>query len=118
MSVTLDQLAEAIQQAAAESAKTNHILRTDVLPRLDSLEGIVREAGLNGSTPLLKQFLEEYGQQHLREQAWQTVRSDLTRRFGWLRSPRSWIKATFYAVLGGIGWQLAAGHLPHIPGIH
>lgn len=91
--------------------------KNEVLPRLDALERKVDNAGLNGSTPLLKAFLEQYGATYVRRQAWQTVRSDLKHRLRFLAPGKHWITVLFSAVLGGVGWQIASGHfgLPHIP---
>ena len=117
MTVTLDELAAAITTAASESAQTNQTLQTDVLPRLERLENIAKDSGLNGHTPLLKAFLEQYGATYVRRQAYLTVRSDLAHRLRIFRQPRAWIKAFFYAVLGGLGWQMVS-HPPHVPGLH
>ena len=118
MTVTLDELANALQTAADESAQTNRILNDEVIPRLGRLEVVVSESGLNGHTDLLKKFLDNYAAGQTKDQAWAVVRADLGHRFRWLRSPKSWLKAVFYAILGGLGWQIASGHPPHIPGIH
>ena len=113
---TLEDLAGLLEQSANESAKTNELLNHEVMPRLDRLDGTVKEAGLNGHTALLKQFLDEYAAGQSKAQAWATVRADIGHRFHFLSSPRSWVKALFYAAIGGLGWKIVSGfQLPHLP---
>lgn len=113
---TLDELAQLLEQSAGESAKTNTLLNEEVLPRLDRLDATVKEAGLNGHTSLLKKFLDEYAAGQSKEQAWATVRADVRHQLRFLASPRGWLRALFYAVLGGLGWRLVSGlTLPHFP---
>ena len=97
-------------------------LREDVLPRLDALEGgqeeikqTIASAGLNGHTPLLKEFLDQYGATAVRRQAWRTVRQEVR---GWLRplAPgKRWIGYLLVGSLGAVGWQLTQDLLPLIP---
>lgn len=109
--------------AQVTPAHVLEVIQTGVIPRLDTLEGrfdglegTIREAGLNGHTPLLKAFLEQYAGTYQTRQAWQTVRSDVAHRFRFLAQPKAWLRAIFYAVLGGLGWEIASGHLPpHFP---
>ena len=91
------------------------LVTTQVIPRLDALEATVKESGLNGHTPYLKAFLEQYAATYVQRQAWQTVRADIAHRFRFLSQPKSWLKALFYAVLGGLGWKLVSGlNIPHL----
>ena len=138
------------EQFSVEAQATNaHVLqavaefKSEIVLRLDALEGAVAElkdgqaslkadvaevkatvdnAGLNGHTPLLKAFLEQYGATYVKRQAWLTVRSDIAHRFRWLRQPKSWLRTIFYAGLGGLGWEfvshLSGFHPPHIFGLH
>lgn len=84
--------------------------------KVDRLEGTVKESGLNGYSPYLKSFLEQYSATYVQRQAWLTVRADIGHRLHWLSSPKSWLKALFYAAIGGLGWKLVSGlNLPHLP---
>lgn len=109
MATTLEELAAALKTAADESAKTNAKIDDEIVPRLDHLDTQIKEAGLNGHTALLRQFLDDYAAGQSKEQAWRVVRADLARRFTWLASPKGWVRALFYAVLGGLGWKLVSG---------
>lgn len=82
-----------------------------ILGRIDRLEGIVKESGLNGHTDLLKAFLEQYAATYTRRQAWLTVRGDVGHRLRWLATPKGWLKVIGAAFLGGIGWALASHYL-------
>lgn len=114
------------EQFSVEAQATNaHVLqavadlKSEIIPRLDTLEGKVDAAGLNGHTELLKKFLDEYAAGQSTRQAYAKVRADIGRRFGFLSQPKSWVKALFYAVLGGLGWKLVSGFsFPHLPFIH
>jgi len=106
-------------EAQVTPAHVLQVIREEVIPRLDTLDGSVsdlqeltKEAGLNGHTPLLKAFLEQYAGTYQTRQAWLTVRSDLAHRLRWLASPRAWIRAIFYGALGAIGYGLVSGGLP------
>ena len=94
------------------------VLNQQVIPRLDKLEETVRDSGLNGHTPYLKAFLEQYAGTYATRQAWITVKSDLKHRFRFLTQPRAWFRTIFYASLGAIGWEListSVAHPPHLP---
>lgn len=113
---TLDELAQLLEQSAGESARTNELLNQEVMPRLDRLDATVKEAGLNGHTSLLKKFLDEYAAGQSKQQAWAVVRADVGGRFRFLASPKGWLRALFYAAIGGLGWKLVSGlTLPHWP---
>jgi hypothetical protein len=99
--------------AQTATAATQGVVQ--ILGRVDHLERVVTEAGLNGHTDLLKSFLEQYAATYTQRQAWQTVKSDIGHRLHWLSSPKAWVKAFFYAGLGGLGWKLVSGiPFPHL----
>lgn len=114
------------EQFPVEAQATNaHVLKavaefkTEVNGRFDTLEGKVDEleqtvtkAGLNGHTPLLKKFLEEYSETATARQAWRTVQGDLKHRLRFLAPGKHWLTVLLGAIIGGIGWQIASGHLP------
>jgi hypothetical protein len=103
-----------IQVTQVTPAHVVELIRDQVIPRLDRLERTVKDSGLNGHTPYLKAFLEQYAANSTSRQAWDTVRQDISYRFRFLSSPRAWIKALFYASIGGLGWKLVSGaSLPH-----
>ena len=112
-----------ILEAQVTPAHVLQVIRDEVIPRLDSLDGSVAElqetakdAGLNGHTPLLKAFLEQYAHTYQERQAWLTLRGAWGHRLRWLASPKAWLRAIFYASLGGIGYGLVQIHsdvLPH-----
>ena len=114
---TLEELGQLLESSAAESTRTNKLLNDEVIPRLGRVEDLVADAGLNGHTALLKKFLDEYAAGQTRAQAWAVVRADMGQRFGFMRQPKAWIKALFYAMLGGLGWQMVS-HPPHLPFVH
>jgi len=116
---TLEELGQLLETSAAESGKTNLLLNEQVIPRLDRLEGIVGESGLNGHTELLKKFLDEYAAGQTRAQAWGVVGADLGRRLKFLAPSRRWIGYLLIGALGAIGWQLTDTFLTtgHLPGI-
>jgi hypothetical protein len=87
-------------------------MKEEVVPRLDKLEDTVKEAGLNGHTPYLKAFLEQYAATYVSRQAWATVRSDLKHRLRFLAPGRHWLTVLISAIIGGIGWQIASGKVP------
>lgn len=116
MPTTLEELAAALHTAADESAQTNKKIDTEILPRLDRLDATVKEAGLNGHTSLLKKFLDEYAAGQSKEQAWSVVRADVRHKLRFLASPKGWLKALFYAAIGGLGWKIVSGlQFPHFP---
>ena len=79
--------------------------------RLDKLEAVVKDSGLNGYSPYLKKFLQDYADTSVQKQAWLTVQSDLAHRLRWVTTPKAWLRVVFYAVLGGVGWGLASHFL-------
>ena len=84
-----------------------------VIPRLDRLDETVKTAGLNGHSELLKAFLDREAKRIDSRRAYEKVGGDIKRRFGFLAVPRNWLKALFYAALGGLGWKIVSGvHLP------
>lgn len=98
----------------------------EVNARFDGLAGdvaevkdTVKEAGLNGHTPLLKAFLEQYAATYTSRQAWQTVRGDVAHRLRWLVPGKRWVALILAGALGAVGWQLGASalglHLPQLP---
>lgn len=93
---------------AAETATAQAQGVVQILTRIDRLEGIVTASGLNGHTELLKSFLEQYAATYTQRQAWLTVRGDIGHRFRWLTTPRAWLRVLFYAILGGVGWEIAS----------
>ena len=89
------------------------VIKNDVIPRLDQLERMAKDAGIwNGEAHLLKAFLVQYGATYQSRQAWQTVRSDLKHRLRFLAPGKHWLTVLFGAIVGGFGWQLASGHFP------
>lgn len=90
------------------------LVETKVLPRLDHLEETVKTAGLNGHSELLKAFLDREAKRIDSRRAYEKVGADVRARFGFLAVPRNWLKALFYAVLGGLGWKLVS----NLPPIH
>lgn len=98
--------------------------KSEVNARFDTLTGdvaelkdTVKEAGLNGHTPYLKAFLEQYAATYTTRQAWLTVRGDIAHKLRWIATPKGWLKMLGAALIGGIGWKLAST-LPQIPPIH
>lgn len=113
---TLEELAQLLEQSAGESAKTNAKIDSEVLPRLDRIDETVKAAGLNGHTSLLRKFLDEYAAGQSLDQAKSQVWAHYAARFHFLSQPKSWLKALFYAAIGGLGWKLVSGlTLPHFP---
>ena len=89
------------------------VLKEQVIPRLVELEATVKEAGLNGHTPLLKAFLEQYAATYVSRQAWQTVRGDILHRLRFLAPGKHWLGLLLAGALGALGWELVtAAHLP------
>ena len=82
--------------------------RDEVNTRLDRVEGTIRESGLNGHTPYLKAFLEQYAATYVSQQAWQTVRADIAHRLRFLSSPRAWLRVFVTGVVGAFAWQVGA----------
>lgn len=91
-------------------------MQTEVTPRLDKLEYTVKEAGLNGHTPYLKAFLEQYAATYVSRQAWMTVRSDIKHRLRFLAPSKHWLTILFGSIVGALGWQLVSRATDiHIP---
>lgn len=90
-------------------AHVYELVRDKVIPRLDELEGTIKEAGLNGHTPYLKAFLEQYAATYVSRQAWATVRSDLKHRLRFLAPGKHWLGVFFGAILGAVAWRATAG---------
>ena len=84
------------------------VLNDQVIPRLDKLETTVKESGLNGHTPYLKAFLEQYAATYTSRQAWQTVRSDIKHRLRFLAPSKHWLTVLLGSIVGAIGWQLVS----------
>jgi hypothetical protein len=83
--------------------------------RLDKLETTVKTAGLNGHSDLLAKFLTDYAAKNTTGLAWIAVKADLSHRLRFLTSPKAWVRALFYAVLGGVGWKLVSSvPFPHL----
>jgi hypothetical protein len=89
------------------------LVEQQVLPRLDKLERTVTNSGLNGYSADFKQMVEEYRATAKVQENWAGVKADLGRRLGFLRFPRAWLRVIFYAILGGIGWQIVVGLNAH-----
>lgn len=95
--------------------------RAEVNTRLDTFEGTLNDhteilgehtkelhdLGLNGLTPYVKPFFEQYAASLSRRQAWITVRQDVGLKLRWLASPATWLKTLGVAFLGGLGFTLA-----------
>lgn len=116
--MTLEELAALLTKSAEESAQTNQILNEEVVPRLNRVETLVGDAGLNGHTALLKKFLDEYAAGQTKQQAWTVVRADIKAKLRWLTVPKGWFKMLGAAVVGGLGWSIASHLLSggiHIP---
>lgn len=104
--------AEIPHDAQITPAHVLEYMQQQVTPRLDKLEETVKESGLNGYSPYLKAFLEQYSATYIKRQAWLTVGSDVKHRLKWLAPGKHWLTVLFSAILGGLGWQIASGHLP------
>jgi phosphohistidine phosphatase SixA len=106
-----------IHEAQVTAAHVYTLVSDQVIPRLDKIENTIKESGLNGHTPLLKDFLEGYASTYMKKQAWETVVADLKHRVRFLQPGKHWLTVLFSAILGGIGWQVAGGHFsfPHLP---
>ena len=102
-----------IHDAQITPAHVLDVLNQQIIPRLDRLENTVKESGLNGHTPYLKAFLEQYAGTYATRQAWITVRSDLKHRMSWLAPSKRWLAILFGSILGAIGWQLVS----HLTGV-
>lgn len=100
--------------AQVTPAHVYELVKEQVIPRLDKLERTVKDSGLNGHTPLLKSFLEQYAATYTSRQAWQTVRSDLRHKLRWLSPSKHWLTVLFGSILGAIGWQIVS----HFTGVH
>lgn len=105
-------------------AHTYELVRDQVLPEIkalkldvEELKATVKEAGLNGHTPYLKEFLEDYAQSATSKKAWQRVRADVKHHLRFLAPGKHWLTVLLSAILGGVGWQIASGHVP-MPHIH
>jgi|ERR1051326_180512 hypothetical protein len=90
------------------------VIQKEVLPRLDRLEATVKESGLNGYSPYLKAFLEQYAATYSSRQAWLTVRSDIKHRLRWLAPGKRWLSILIAAMIGAVGWDLVG----HLTGVH
>ena len=102
---------------AAQTATAQAQGVVQILGRIDTLEGIVKAAGLNGHSDLLKSFLEQYAATYTRRQAWLTVRGDVSHRLRFFSSPKAWFRALLYAAIGGLGWKIVSGipfPFPHL----
>ena len=82
--------------------------------RLDKLEVTVMTAGLNGHTELLKSFLDREAKRIDSKAAYSAVGRDLKAKLGFLVVPKNWLRALFYAALGGLGWKLVS----NLPPVH
>ena len=119
------EIAHEVQVTPAHVLEAVAAFKREANLRFDTLEGTVNElretveeAGLNGHTPYLKAFLEQYAASYTTRQAWQTVRGDIAHRFRWLTSPKGWLKFLLAAAVGGTFTGFAStGHMPHIPGL-
>lgn len=101
----------AVRRTAAD---VYELVETQVVPRLDRLEDTVKTAGLNGHSELLKAFLDREAKRIDSRKAYEKVGHDLRTRFRFLAVPRNWLKALFYAALGGLGWKIVSS----LPPVH
>jgi hypothetical protein len=108
-----------VHEAQVTAAHVYQLVSEQVIPRLDTLEvkvdgleGTIRDSGLNGHTPYLKEFLARYAQTTVQREAWATVKADLKHKLRFLAPGKHWLTVLLSAIIGGIGWQLASGHVP------
>lgn len=108
-----------VHDAQITPAHVFELVRDQVVPRLDTLEGrvdaladTVKQSGLNGHTPYLKAFLEQYASTYQTRQAWLTVRSDLAYRLSFLKPTKKWLALVVSALIGAVVWRLVTDGIP------
>lgn len=94
------------------------LINDRVLPEIAAVKQEVaelkKETGLNGHTVLLKAFLDREAKRIDSRKSYANVGADIRSRLSFLAVPRSWLRALFYAAIGGLGWKLVS----QLPPIH